>query len=299
MGLSPQAGAGAPSLGAAERGREQTEEETKRAVEAFFGTGGLSSLYPAKNKSAKPEYVGRRKDPDLPNRYVAEVEQRVDGVPVFGSTAKLNVDTSLGVTKFSGTISTVALDDTKPRIAEGEAIAAARAKLADVLRSTPDASRAFPLAPNPDKAEVAKPDLVVFDPALIGKAKNGQTRLAWLVTIDSFRIFVDAITGEAFYSYRDQPSGGMLRRIFDLAQTTTFPGSVGIDEEKRAALLNIGLPSASRRLGSARLRSGAVTEKPGEASPISQLPPAPRASISISAPKMSASDSFTAPGSLR
>lgn len=234
MGLSPQAGAGAPSLGAAERGREQTEEETKRAVEAFFGTGGLSSLYPAKNKSAKPEYVGRRKDPDLPNRYVAEVEQRVDGVPVFGSTAKLNVDTSLGVTKFSGTISTVALDDTKPRIAEGEAIAAARAKLADVLRSTPDASRAFPLAPNPDKAEVAKPDLVVFDPALIGKAKNGQTRLAWLVTIDSFRIFVDAITGEAFYSYRDQPSGGMLRRIFDLAQTTTFPGSVGIDEEKRA-----------------------------------------------------------------
>ena len=231
-GLSPQPGAGSPSIGAAEGGREQTEEETKRAVEAYFGTGGLSSLYPSKNKSAKPEYIGRRKDPDFPDRYVAQVEQRVDGVPVFGSTAKLNVDRSLGVTKFSGTISTVALDDTKPKIAEGEAIAAARAKLTDVLRSAPDASRAFPLAPDPSKAEVKKPDLIVFDPAIVGKAKGGPTRLSWLVSIDSFRIFVDANTGEAFYYYRDQPSG-MLRRVYDLAQTTTFPGTIGIDEETR------------------------------------------------------------------
>lgn len=230
MGLSPQAAGGA-SLGSAEK-KDQTEEETKRAVEAYFGTGGLSSLYPSKNKSAKPQYVGRRKDPDLPNRYVAEVEQRVEGVPVFGSTAKLNVDATLGVTKFSGTISTVALDDTKPKIAEGEAVAAARAKLTDVIRSSPDASRAFPLAPDPSKAEVAAPKLTVFDPALVGKAKGGKTRLAWMVSIDSFRIFVDAATGEAFYYYRDQPSG-MLRRIFDLAQTTAFPGTVGIDEEKR------------------------------------------------------------------
>jgi Zn-dependent metalloprotease len=232
MGLSPQPGSGSPSIGAAEGKREQTEEETKRAVETYFGTSGLSSLYPSKNKSAKPEYIGRRKDPDFPDRYIAQVEQRVDGVPVFGSTAKLNVDRSLGVTKFSGTISTVALDDTKPKIAEGEAIAAARAKLTDVLRSSPDASRAFPLAPDPSKAEVKKPDLIVFDPALIGKAKGGPTRLSWLVTIDSFRVFIDANTGEAFYYYRDQPSG-MLRKIYDLASTTTFPGTMGIDEGAR------------------------------------------------------------------
>ncbi|WP_072396628.1 M4 family metallopeptidase [Hyphomicrobium sp. CS1GBMeth3] len=233
MGISPQPGAGAPSIGASGASREQTEEETKRAVEAFFGSGGLGSLYPARNKGAKPEYVRRRKDPDLPNRYVADVEQRVDGVPVFGSTAKLSVDSVLGVTKFSGTVSSVSIDDTTPKIAEGEAIAAARLKLGDVLRSSPDASRAFPLAPNPDKAEVGKPSLVVFDPALIGKAPSGKTRLAWLISIDSFRIFVDAVTGEAFYYYRDQPSGGMLRRIYDLGQATTFPGTLGIDEEKR------------------------------------------------------------------
>ncbi|MFA5951408.1 MAG: M4 family metallopeptidase [Hyphomicrobium sp.] len=229
IGLAPQAGAA--SLGAASGPAGLTEEETRRAVEAYFGQGGLSSLYPTKNKQAKPEYVGRRRDPDFPDRYIAEVEQRVGGVPVFGSSAKLTVERSLGVTKYKGTTSNVAIDDTSPRIAEGEAVAAARNRLTEVIRSSPDASRAFPLSPDPQKAEVKAPQLVVFDPALIGKGK-GPTRLAWLVTIDSFRIFIDAKTGEAFYYYRDQPSG-MIRRVYDLGQKTAFPGSVGIDEEAR------------------------------------------------------------------
>jgi Zn-dependent metalloprotease len=231
MGLSPQPG-GTASLGASGSTGEISEEETKRAVETYFGTGGLGSLFPSKNKTAKHQYVDRRKDPDFPDRYVAEVEQRIEGVPVFGSTAKLTVSKSLGVTKFSGTTSNAAVDTTTPKIAEGEAVAAARAKLTDILRTSPDASRAFPLAPNPDKVDVPKPQLIVFDPALVGKSKAGPTRLSWMVSIDSFRIFVDAVTGEAFYYYRDQPSG-MLRKIYDLAQTTAFPGSVGIDEQVR------------------------------------------------------------------
>lgn len=230
MGLSPQPGAA--SLGAGRGDGELTEEETRRAVESYFGEGGLGTLHPSKNKRAKSEYIGRRKDPDFPDRYVADVEQRIDGVPVFGSTAKLTVSRALGVTKFSGTTSTADIASTTPKIAEGEAIAAARAKLGEVLRSAPDAARAFPLAPDPEKAEVEKPNLIVFDPALVGQTGPGKTRLAWLVTIDAFRIFVDAETGEAFYYYRDQQSG-MLRRIFDLAQTTAFPGTVGVDEEKR------------------------------------------------------------------
>ena len=184
MGLSPQPG-GTAGLGAAAGSGELTEEETKRAVESYFGTGGLGTLFPAKNKSAKQQYVDRRKDPDFPDRYVAEVEQRIEGVPVFGSSAKLTVSRSLGVTKFSGTTSNAAVETTTPKITEGEAVATARAKLSDILRSAPDASRAFPLAPDPQKAEVAKPELTVFDPALVGKAKGGPTRLAWLVTIEA------------------------------------------------------------------------------------------------------------------
>lgn len=227
-GLAPQPGAAGLGVNSGPGGL--SEEETRRAVETYFGQGGLSALFPTRNKQAKSEYVGRRKDPDFPDRYIAEVEQRVDGVPVFGSSAKLSVEKSLGVTKFNGTTSNVAIEDTKPKVLEGEAIATARIKLADVLRSSPDASRAFPLAPNPEKAEVKPPQLTVFDPALIGMAK-GVTRLAWIVTIDSFRIFIDANTGEPFYYFRDQPSG-MLRRIYDLGGKTIFPGKVELDEEK-------------------------------------------------------------------
>jgi Zn-dependent metalloprotease len=142
------------------------------------------------------------------------------------------VERSLGVTKFTGTTSNVAIEDTTPKVSEGDATTTARTKLAEIIATSPDASRAFPLAPNPDKAE-AKAELMVFDPALIGKSgKGGPTRLAWMVSIDAFRIFVDAVTGEAFYHYRDQPTG-MVRRVYDLAQSTVFPGKMVIDEETR------------------------------------------------------------------
>jgi Zn-dependent metalloprotease len=53
-----------------------------------------------------------------------------------------------------------------------------------------------------------------------------------MVSIDAFRIFVDAMTSEAFYYYRDQPTG-MVRRVYDLAERTIFPGKMMIDEETR------------------------------------------------------------------
>lgn len=251
MGLSPLPGA--TSIGSAQTG-DLTEEEVKRAVDAYFGQGGLGSLYPSQNTRVKSEYVGRRKDPDFPNRYVADVEQRIDGVPVFGSSSKLTVSRALGVTKYSGSTSNVAIENTTPKIAEGEAVAAARSKLAEVLRSAPDASKAFPLAPDPAKVDVAKPELVVFDPVLVGLTTGSErTRLAWLVSIDSFRIFVDAETGEPFYYYRDKPSG-MLRRIFDLGENTTFPGAVAIDEKesRRAETLSAEALVAFRNAGIVR-----------------------------------------------
>jgi Zn-dependent metalloprotease len=228
-GLAPSPGAA--SLGAARGGGEMTEEETRRAVESYFGQGGVRAAFPTKNKQATRDYVGRRKGPDFPDRYIANVEQRVNGVPVFGSSAKLVVERSLGVTKFSGTTSAVAIDDTTPKVSESDATAAARLKLAEIISTAPDASRAFPLAPSPDKAE-AKAELMVFDPALIGKSGKGPTRLAWMVSIDAFRIFVDAVTKEAFYYYRDQPTG-MVRRVYDLGKATAFPGKMVIDEETR------------------------------------------------------------------
>lgn len=225
-GLTPQAD---PSIsGAARSGGEPTEEDTRRAVEGYFSTRGLGSAFPMRNKSARTEYVGRRKDPDFPDRYIATVEQRVGDIPVFGSTAKLTVQGLAGVTKYVGTPSVVAIADTVPKVAEEAAIAAARTKLDEIVKGTRDV-KPLPLAPNLANATAAA-KLVIYDPAIIDRKSRGATRLAWLVSIESFRLFVDAKTGEVFHYYRDQPSG-MLRRIFDLGRSTTFPGSKVLDEE--------------------------------------------------------------------
>ncbi len=243
-GLAPQPGSA--SLGAAQGGGELTEEETRRAVENYFGQGGLGSMFPTKNKKATQQYVGRRKDPDFPDRYIAEVEQRVEGVPVFGSSAKLTVERSLGVTKYSGTTSNVAIDDTKPKIDEASRH---RRGARQAHGRHPHGARCVagvPAVTRSRRRRRPRAQLVVFDPALIGRAKKGGTRLAWMVSIDAFRIFVDANSGEAFYYYRDQPSG-MLRRVYDLAQATAFPGTKGIDEETRERAEGISPEALSSR----------------------------------------------------
>ena len=228
-GFEPKASASA--LGASATPGELTEEETVEAIKSYFGLGGLRSAFPTKNEKAVPAYIGRRKDPDFPDRYIADVEQRVNGIPVFGSSAKLTVEQSLGVTKYMGTTSNVAIEDTTPKISEDDAKAAAKAKLEEVLRKSPDPSGA--LSPGAGSApEEVKPELLVFDPALIGESKKGPTRLAYMMRIDAYKIFVDAHTGEAFFYYKDQPYA-MVRRIFDLADTRIFPGKKDIDEESR------------------------------------------------------------------
>ena len=99
----------------------------------------------------------------------------MNGVPVFGSSAKLTVERSLGVTKYTGTTSTVAIDDTTPKVAEPDATAAARVEARRAHPHHPDASRALSPPVDPSKAE-AKATLLVFDPALVGKASTRARR---------------------------------------------------------------------------------------------------------------------------
>lgn len=212
-----------------------SDEDVRRIVEGFFTSGGLaSSVSPArafatKNRQAITKMIGKpKRDPDFPDRTIATVEQQVDGIPVFGSTGKVTVDQLGGVSKYLGTASQVAIEDTKPKISEAEAIEAARKKLRELIKGGPD------LAPMPMPPRIATAPasavLTVFDPAIVDKKSKGATRLTYLVSIESFRLFIDGKTGEAFYYYRDQPSG-MLRRIYDLGRSTIFPGTKVADEE--------------------------------------------------------------------
>ena len=76
-----------------------------------------------------------------------------------------------------------------------------------------------------------EPALAIYDPALLHSrsAKAGPARLSWLATIDVFRVFVDARTGEVLFFYMDQRSL-LPRRVNDLEGRFCFSGVVLIDD---------------------------------------------------------------------
>jgi Zn-dependent metalloprotease len=173
-----------------------------------------------------------RKDPDLPGQYVAHVEQRVNGIPVFGSSAKVTVDRSLAPTALTTSLSQVNIANTTPQVTQAQAIDAARARLADFAKNRPAFGVPGPPMPDVTKAD-AVAQLVVFDPSLVRAKLSGPTRLAWMVSIETYRVFIDAQTKEAFYFFRDQPSG-LLRRVYDLQDSMNFPGQLVIDDGTKA-----------------------------------------------------------------
>jgi len=213
---------------------DPSDEEVGRAVDTWFATGELASVFSTGNRQARYETQHVRKDPDLPGQYVAHVEQRVNGIPVFGSSAKVTVDRSLSPTALTTSLSQVNIANTTPQVTEAQAVDAARARLADFAKNRPDVGNPGP--PMPDLASSpTSVQLVVFDPSLVRAKLDGPTRLAWLVSIETYRVFVDAQTKEVFHFFRDQPSA-LLRRVFDLAQSTAFPGQMVIDDQTRARL---------------------------------------------------------------
>ncbi len=245
-GFTPRAESGA---GVSRSVNGPSEDDVRRIVDGFFASGGLaatagtSRTFATRNRQAVTKMIGTsKKDPDFPGRTIATVEQQVDGIPVFGSTGKLTLDQLGGVSKFTGAASQVAIEDTKPKVAESAAIDAARQKLRELIKGGRDINP-IPLAPNVATA-AATAKLTVFDPAIVEQKSKSATRLAYLVSIESFRLFVDAKTGEVFYYYRDQPSG-MLRRIFDLGRSTAFPGNKVVDEESREVADNLNSDSTT------------------------------------------------------
>ncbi|MDX2287282.1 MAG: M4 family metallopeptidase [Hyphomicrobiaceae bacterium] len=207
-----------------------SEADVIRAAETFFKTGELAAAYTARNGRTEVSAFRVRRDPDFPGQSVVHVEQRLDGVPVFGSSGRVMVSPSLAVTQLSTTFSTVDVETTTPKVEKDAAISAARAHLRGVLASKRDKGGYDRLRANLDTI-AADASLVVFDPALQRRreANPGPARLAWLTIIDEFRVFVDASSGEVLFFYADKHSLAP-RRVFDLQDRSEFPGVKLIDD---------------------------------------------------------------------
>ena len=234
-GLAPRS-SDLPPLGASEPSRGDIED----AVRRFFVETPMGSTFPQigatldepSPRSGTPiEYAPAnvRPDPDFPGQYVAQVEQRVGGVPVFGSSGKLTLNRALDVTALTASFSAAPISSTEPQVPQAEAIRSARTALAQNLESRPTddplRAQASRFAELPATATVT-----VFDPAVLRTiAPPGPARLAWLVTIDSFRIFIDAQNQALLHLYRDQHAV-LIRKVFDLSGGSTNPGALVFDE---------------------------------------------------------------------
>lgn len=241
-GLNPGRVAAGPSV--APRG-EPSKQAIADAVTAWFAQGDLKGAFETESPKARylctgPEHVFH--DKDVPGQYMAEVVQQVDieghpAVPVFGAHGKVAMDRSLAPRQIVMNASRVAISSEPPGIDEAAAIEAARVKLQELVDATP--SNPFSARLPNARTAPASARLVVFDPALL-KSKGevtGPTRLAWLVSIGTLRAFVDANTREVFLQYNDQPSAS-LRRVFDLAGSTAFPGKLTRSEQGDDPRLN-------------------------------------------------------------
>src|SRR5262245_66677226 len=77
---------------------EPSEEDVRRAVEAFMATSQIRSAFPQGNAQERKVVTQVRRDPDIKGQSVAHVTQRLNGIPVFGSSAKYVVNPALAVT---------------------------------------------------------------------------------------------------------------------------------------------------------------------------------------------------------
>lgn len=231
-GLSPNASLGSSSFKAlpAPESEAARDAAARRAAEEFFSGGELAAAFAARNPDAKVEAVKVRSDPDFSGQRIVNVEQRVNGVPVFGSTGKVIVSPSLAVTQLSASLSKVDVNTTTPSLSADNAIAAARDYLTEQIAARAR-DRSLKRLSDTVGTAAARADSVVYDPLLLRSrgAKPGPARLTWMVSIENFRVFVDAETGKVLFYYFDQPTAGP-REVFDLGATTKFPGNKLIDD---------------------------------------------------------------------
>jgi Zn-dependent metalloprotease len=228
-GLMPQTAitASAPSRG------DPGDAALRTAFETFFSSGALSAAYGTGDADSRVLSTpgGISKDRDIPGQYVVRGSQEVKGVPVFASDASMVLDRTASVLSASSNLSAARIADTVPAVGQEAAIAAAQAMMTH-LSSKARGDQPFGLEPPSMDKVTPTAAIIVFDPAII-ESKNqvsGPARLAWLVSIDIYRLFVDAKTGEVFYYFQDHPTV-LTRRVFDLAATSSFPGEKVIGED--------------------------------------------------------------------
>jgi bacillolysin len=171
--------------------------------------------------------VAQERDPHVSGRSIFRVQQTVGGVPVFGGELILAVKTGEkgGLETLTSTISQTGDLKTTPSLSESAAIERASSAHQTQWSQLPAAEK---IGEPDNSTPVAQ--LVVFDPTKVGL--EGAPTLTFLVSIGTFKYFVDATDGGIRYSYRDLPHA-LNRKTFECASR---PCSLVLTENRQHVL---------------------------------------------------------------
>ncbi|MGO7446510.1 M4 family metallopeptidase [Rhizobium ruizarguesonis] len=204
-------------------------DNARRAVVDFFGsTGAGRQLFPT--AVTGEHFVVERvsPDPDFPASSVVDVQQAVEGIPVFGAKSRVLVTPTAEVTSITGNFASITPPaQMQPSISREVAVTTAETELKRLLATAAEQFQSQ-LAAEEGEAPAVKADLAVFDPAVL-HLSQGEAKLTWKVDIGSFSFFIDATTSEIVYFFRDHRSA-LRRQVFDLGDGKIFPGSLSYDE---------------------------------------------------------------------
>ncbi|MBD9624770.1 M4 family metallopeptidase [Ensifer sp. ENS06] len=233
QGLSPKALSDQPTVvptgSLSQSALDAMRDNARRAVVDFFGsTGAGSQLFPTAITGEQFVVEGVAPDPDFPASSVVNVQQAVEGIPVFGAKSRVLVTPTADVTSITGNFASITPPtQMQPSISREVAITTAETEHKRILTNAAEQLKSQ-LAAEEGEAPAVKADLAIFDPAVLHLAP-GKAKLTWKVDIGNFSFFVDAATSEVVYFFRDHRSA-LRRQVFDLADGQVFPGSLSYDE---------------------------------------------------------------------
>src|SRR5579864_3928291 len=184
------------------------------ALHKFLNHPVLKALFPnALTRSSLVE-VERHANPASPGKTIVTVQQMVNGLPVFGGQARIQVSPSQQpnllptegekfiVSEFNSNLFTLTEDvTTQTTLPQEKALEIANSTYSSVLASSPQVKTVETSLFGPAQ-KASKPRLMMFDPSSLGEAAHGL-RPTWIVNQGSFVFFFDANSGSLIHQYRN------------------------------------------------------------------------------------------------
>jgi len=232
QGLSPRDASDQPATpteSLSQSALDAMRDNARRAVVDFFDSTGVGSqLFPTAITGEQFVVEGVAPDPDFPASSVVDVQQVVEGIPVFGAKSRVLVTPTAEVTSITGNFASITPPpQMQPSISREVAVTRAEAERKRIFASASEEFKSQ-LVAEEGEAPPVKADLAIFDPAVMHLSR-GEAKLTWKVDIGSFSFFVDVVTSEIVYFFRDHRSA-LRRQVFDLGDGKVFPGSLSYDE---------------------------------------------------------------------